>query len=235
VVLVDARLIYLDDALHDYVTEIDECGEYLIVVSRHRSESGGPNLLVHTPGNWDRADAGGAPRTLAVGSGQLTYYLFKHLTEENQESGLTWPVDMEVTHHGPTGFSTPMAFIELGSSEEWYSHEAAARVVARAVLRTVTTLDAGDRPRVCIGFGGTHYTPNFSRKILNGYALAHVCPKYFVGGLDAAMIEHLMARVAEPVGAFLLDWKGLSSADKTHLMALLEPLGLPIIKTHQIS
>jgi D-aminoacyl-tRNA deacylase len=220
-------------------------GDIIIFASRHRSQSARPALLCHTPGNWgDDVSVGGKPNRIAKGSGLLLYYFYIHLTKFVQTRGFEFPVDQEVTHHGPTELHQPLGFIELGSSEpEWHNQEGGA-IVADALIQTGKDLglhhfipDKGwDKKhiKICVGFGGTHYMPNFTRLIPLGYSFAHVVPKYNIQTISADTIKMIQNRVLEPIDAWVVDWKGLNSAEKAHLIPLLEVTNIPIKKTKEL-
>ena len=76
--------------------------------------------------------------------------------------------------------------------------------------------------------------PSFSKLISLGYGFAHTVPKYKVLTLTSEIITQIIKRTAEPIAAWVLDWKGLKSDQKAHLTALLTPTGIPIRKTHRI-
>ncbi len=136
--------------------------EAFIFCSRHRAESGKPALLVHSTGNFgSQALFGGNPHQLSFSSPSLVSAALKKLFEErNKRSLKEFDVSLEVTHHGPTSLKTPLVFIELGSSDEYWTHEEGARAVAAAAMACVLEPLTGD---AVIGFGGTHYASKFNK------------------------------------------------------------------------
>ena len=226
----------------DVVLEPEEIyGDLVIFASRHRSKAEKPALLCHTPGNWnDDISAGGKARKIAKGSGLLVHYLYSHLVSLTQERDFSFPVDQEVTHHGPTHFTAPLAFIELGSSEAQWTNKEGAQIVADAIIKTATDLFTNHFHngtwqkkdiKVCVGFGGTHYMPNFSRNTLQGYGFVHTVPKYKVENITAETLGEIQQRILEPVDMWIVDWKGLNSAQKKSLIPLLEDTNIPMKKT----
>ena len=67
--LTNSSLIHLDDLK---LAGTDIIFDYIIIASRHRSQSSRPALLVHTTGNWGNdAEYGGNPRELSQASAFL--------------------------------------------------------------------------------------------------------------------------------------------------------------------
>ena len=52
--------------------------------------------------------------------------------------------------------------------------------------------------------------------------------------MTPATIEQIKLRTLESIDFWVLDWKGLKSADKQHLIPLLEQTGIPIKKTKEL-
>jgi D-aminoacyl-tRNA deacylase len=237
---IDDRTIFLDEKLN-----ADELlGDLIIFASRHRSESQKPALLYHTPGNFnDDVSAGGLPFRLARSSGLTLYYFFKYLTQFSNERNFDFPVNQEVTHHGPTSFIKPIAFIELGSSEVEWNNQIGGKIIADTIMQTGIDLGKfhyqngkwdSKKIKICIGVGGTHYMPNFTRYIDKGFTFAHTIPKYKVNTFNMELIEEIKQRTVENIDYWVVDWKGLNSADKQIVMPLLEKTGIPIKKSKQL-
>lgn len=214
--------------------------DYLIFASRHTSKTARPAFLVHTTGNWGKqADFGGNPQDLSKTSALLHKAGFISLSEETLPPLLKeFSRDIEVTHHGPTILDIPLIFMELGSSRvEWKIHEAGV-ILANAILNTIQKFDEYRKKKsqkICLGFGGTHYAPNFQRLITTkDIAISFICPKYHLQSLEKAIIWKMIENTSEKVDYFLIDWKGTNSADKGHLIPLLEDFNIPIEKTKDI-
>ena len=231
--------------LSPYLNDTDLNGDLLIVASRHRSESAQPTLLCHAPGNWkNEALLGGQPQQIAKGSGLLLYYLFQKLKQKAESENFPFPVDREITHHGPTEFNIPIAFVELGSSEKEWTNEQGARIIAETIIEAGQQLgrihfhdgewEKGDL-KICVGFGGTHYMPNFKRLIELGYCFPHVIPKYAILEITESMIAQIRNRVLEPIDYWVVDWKGINSAEKSQLIPLLEATDIPIKKIKELN
>jgi D-aminoacyl-tRNA deacylase len=213
--------------------------DLLIFASRHRSETERPAFLAHTTGNWaDKADFGGNPRELSTASALLLKAGLLSLIEQAKTSSYSnFSLDIEVSHHGPTTLEKPLIFMELGSSEKEWVIDDAGKVVSSAVINTVLKyleLQKQKEIKVGIGFGGMHYAPQFKKLIMNkNIAVSFICPKYFVQKLNRDMIEQMINKNLEQVDYFIIDWKGTNSADKQHLVPLLEEFDVPIKKTKE--
>ena len=211
--------------------------DFLIFASRHTSKTARPAFLVHTTGNWGKeADFGGEPNTLSLTSALLLKAGYMSLIEKDLQTLLSdFSFDIEVTHHGPTKLDIPLVFMELGSSKvEWEIAEA-GKFVATTVINTIyryLELKNKGNNEIGLGFGGTHYAPNFQRLIeTKNIAISFICPKYYIQELKSEMISKMIRNTSERVDYFLIDWKGTNSADKKHLIPLLEEFNIPIKKT----
>jgi len=227
-------LIFLNDLK---LEESELKPDYLIFASRHTSKTARPAFLVHTTGNWGRdVDFGGDPHDLSKTSGLLHKAGFISLSEQHFPPALKeFSQDIEVTHHGPTILDKPLIFMELGSSKAEWRIDDAGEILTNAILCTIMKYfkykEMGDQ-NIGLGFGGTHYAPNFHRLIRNKHiAMSFICPKYYIQELDKDLIEQMVNNTLEKVDYFLVDWKGTNSEDKKHLIPLLEEFNIPIKKT----
>ena len=232
--LTNEPLIFLNNLkLHE--TEINP--DILIFASRHRSQAEQPAFLIHTTGNWsEEAEFGGNPHELSHSSAILLKSGFLCLIEQAENSSLNnFSLDIEVTHHGPTCLEKPLVFMELGSSAKEWEIKEAGKIVAIAIIETVfkyLELKKKGGQQVAIGFGGTHYAPQFKKLILEkNLAISFICPKYFVQNLNKQMIEQMINNNLEKIDYFIIDWKGTNSDDKKHLIPLLEEFDIPIKKS----
>jgi D-aminoacyl-tRNA deacylase len=211
--------------------------DFLIFASRHTSKTARPAFLVHTTGNWGKeAYFGGDPQALSLSSALIHKAGFISLIEKELPPTLSnFSFDMEVTHHGPTTLEKPLIFIELGSSKAEWGIGDAGEFVATVTINTIYNYLKFKKKgvqEICLGFGGTHYAPNFRRLIENtNLAMSFICPKYYIQELNNEMILKMIRNTSEKVDFFLIDWKGTNSADKKHLIPLLEEFDIPIKKT----
>jgi D-aminoacyl-tRNA deacylase len=210
--------------------------DLFIFASRHRSEAGKPGLLVHCTGNWtEEAQLGGRPYELAVAPASAMKEALQELSRRKRELRLDgYEVTMECTHHGPTSLSTPLLFVEVGSDEEHWSDQLAAKAVASAVYKVA---EGVNRFKTALGIGGPHYSPNFTKVVLLSpeIAVGHIIPIYVLQGLKEEMVTKAVERTLEKVELILLDWKGLRAEHRDFLRPIIERLGIESIRTHEIT
>jgi D-aminoacyl-tRNA deacylase len=227
-------LIFLNDLeLNDSNLKPD----FLIFASRHRSETARPAFLVHTTGNWSNdADFGGEPQELSKTSALLYKAGLISLIEVELPPLLTnFSIDIEVTHHGPTSLEKPLIFMEIGSSKNEWKIDKAGILLTNAIISTIDKYSKFKKKGtqlIGLGFGGTHYAPNFHRIIRNtSIAVSFICPKYYIQGLNKDLIKKMIENTLEKIDFFIVDWKGTNSEDKKHLIPILEEFEIPIKKT----
>ena len=215
--------------------------DLIIFASRHTSMTARPAFLVHTTGNWsNNTDFGGNPQDLSKTSALLHKAGIESLREQIEKFNIPdFSLDMEVTHHGPTQLDFPLVFMELGSSEQKWLIKEAGELVANAIVNAVfkyRDFRDGKTQQVGLGFGGTHYAPNFKRLLTNNnIALSFICPKYYIQELNENLINMMINNTLEKIDYFIVDWKGTNSQDKKHLIPLLEEFDIPIRKTRSFS
>lgn len=227
-------LIFLNDLK---LGESELNPDLLIFASRHTSKTARPAFLVHTTGNWSKdADFGGEPQDLSKSSALLHKAGFISLIEQEFPPRLAdFSLDIEVTHHGPTKLEKPLIFMELGSSKEEWKIKEAGELLTNAIINAIykfLEFKKEGSQKIGLGFGGTHYAPNFHRLIRNkNIAMSFICPKYYIQGLSKVLINKMINNTLENVDYFIIDWKGTNSEDKKHVILLLEEFDIPIKKT----
>jgi D-aminoacyl-tRNA deacylase len=227
-------LIFLNDLKLDE-SQIEP--DFLLCASRHRSKTAQPAFLVHTTGNWTNdTEFGGESRDLSFTSALLHRAGFLSFIEREYSPRLSnFSFDIEVTHHGPTTLNIPLIFMELGSSSTEWGIEEAGESIASVIIETIPKflqLKNREDNVIGVGFGGTHYAPNFNRLIkTKDIAMSFICPKYYIQKLNRELIEKMVYNTTEKVDHFIVDWKGTNSADKKHLIPLLEEFDITIKKT----
>ena len=236
--LTDERLIFLD-SLRINKSNINP--DFVIFASRHASKTARPALLTHTTGNWNKeADFGGEPYDLSLTSALLHKAAFiSLLSESNLQNLKNFSLDIEVTHHGPTSLEKPLIYMELGSSKEEWVIEKAGMVLANAIINCIYQLlefQSEGTQKIGLGFGGTHYAPNFNRLIRDkNIAISFICPKYFIQELNKEIISLMIQNTYEKIDYFIVDWKGTNSEDKKHLIPILEEFEILIKKTKEFA
>jgi D-aminoacyl-tRNA deacylase len=208
--------------------------ELAVFLSRHESSSRMPSLLAHVPGNWTHdASLGGRPRRLCRSPATALKEALRELAEQRVKLGLSsWRVGVEATHHGPFLEHTPAIFIEVGSSPEEWSHEAAGLALAKAALKAVT---AEGSCRSLIGLGGPHYAPTFTQLLLEAeWAVSYIAPRYVVDEVDEEMMRQAVERSVERVEALALDWKGLKEGQRRRALKVADALRLKPLKVSEL-
>ncbi|NTV23064.1 MAG: hypothetical protein HGA85_01655 [Nanoarchaeota archaeon] len=198
--------------------------DILIFATRHQSESKEKTLSLHFPGNFSDPKFGGTKAKFPKAPASFAKQMFANLAEAGE--GTEYKVTMEATHHGPT-LAKPCIFIEIGSAPDQWRDGSAGKKIAGVIRKTILELQPR-KHEVALGFGGTHYCAGFNKiELSENVAMGHICPKYNVSVLTKEIIHEMMASTVEHVDYALLDWKGLTSADRQHITGILSEIGLP--------
>jgi len=228
---------YSDISVEKY-PELKEV-EFLFFAYSHRSKKGDPSLCLHVAGNWRGAELGGKEGKVCVASSLVMKYLFKKLDEtakNNDEIYSKYKISMEGTHHGPL-VSIPSCFIELGSLDNEWKDQKAAKVIAETIL-SLNEVEMSDlkknnwKPTVAIG--GGHYCLNFNKIQLNSeYAIGHVIPDYGFPVTEKIMKE-AEEKTSEQISKVLIDWKSMKSTERLKLLEVVERVGLGYERTGNV-
>ncbi|MHA2406288.1 MAG: D-aminoacyl-tRNA deacylase [Candidatus Hermodarchaeia archaeon] len=219
-----------------YADNLDESfsADLFIFASRHKSAAFKPALLTHIPGNWAEADLGGKASTLCIAPPSAMKIALHSLLSEQQRLGLTdWACGLEATHHGPFIPSTPVLYVEIGSTEKEWENPIAAEIVARTIV-TVAQQYQTSYPTV-LGFGGPHYCPGFTRlSVETPYAVSHVLPKYHLDQLSESLFAQAIQRSSPQPTHAALDWKGMKGDQRNQVKTLAEGLGLKVDRVRNL-
>lgn len=211
--------------------------EVIIVASRHRSKSETPTLTLHSPGNFGSADFGGEERRLSICPARYIRKALIEFSKEKEKRNLSYEVSLEVTHHGPT-LDVPIIFVEVGSAEKQWNDLNACSAAAEVIKKLASeNLDDREAERndtdVAVGFGGTHYAPNFTRLILEKQiSFGHIMPKY--SDFKKEMIFEMIEKTIPKPDYGVLDWSGLRSEQRKIIIEALNEKGLEYKKTGDI-
>jgi D-aminoacyl-tRNA deacylase len=226
--MVQVDRIHLDE---DYVDDrvaaaLNEPVEVVIFASRHRAESRIPTLTVHPIGNYSSADFGGKPGTLCKTSPQLMTSALRNLAMNAK--GLGFNVSFETTHHGPV-VDSPAFYIEIGSYEELWGREDAAKAIAESIL---SIRDNGYPTMVCVG--GGHYAPRFTEVALSRrVAIGHMAANYALEALDAGMIAQMTSKSKDATRVYFHK-KGMPRAAHRTLKERFEAAGLDELSSNDL-
>jgi D-aminoacyl-tRNA deacylase len=215
------RLLAIEGSLLEVMEEMIEPLKPisdLIFLSKHAAESGRRTLTVHTTGNWGKeAKFGGKIEELSFCNPFLMKNLILGL--KSSEKPTEYEISLEVTHHGPTSLSVPLAFIELGSNETAWKDEKGQE----SLINVIKGLKNDKKGIAAIGFGGGHYAPVFNSLILDDkWAIGHIGPKYTEFSQKTIEMAFKRTKNCEKI---LLDKKGLRKEQKDLIIATCEKNG----------
>lgn len=220
------RLLIHEDrqsAMHGLDARLADLGlqpKIVVFASRHESKAGLPWFGGHFTGILEN----GQRELSAAAPGGLRSFL--HNIRKMAPQGFI--ISAEATHHGPTDMRTPCFFAEIGSSEPQWRDPCAGEAVARAIL----SLDIKERP-VFLGFGGGHYVQRQTDLMFeSGVAFGHLFSSYKMADLDAALVED--ARIKSGACYAYVDRKSLRSEERKRIIAILDELGLPMLRSREI-
>jgi len=191
--------------------------------SKHSSESGIKSLTVHSPGNWGKAVYGGRDCELAFSDADMIKNSFLSLKSLLKDPD--YQVTLEVTHHGPTELLKPVIFIEIGSNIDSWTNEKNGEILRKTIL----SLENGKKWTKCVGFGGTHYAPAFSKLLIDSnLSIGHIGPKY--ADLNKKNIKMAFDRTKD-CEKIILDWKGLNKEQKDLIKEVAKENCIEVLRT----
>jgi D-tyrosyl-tRNA(Tyr) deacylase len=197
--------------------------ETIIVLSTHKSKIKEKIMTAHYPGNWDKAEMKGKERTLNIAPTNLLKNISLEIKKEAEKIG--WAFSLEVDHHGPTG-NSPIIFVEIGSTEEEWSDQKAARAMANAVINGVVN---ETRYTPVAAFGGGHYPKSFNKiQLENRYAIGHIAPKFVLDNLDEEMFKQAIEKNVEKVSKILVSKEETNVLQKKKIAEYAAKFGIEI-------
>ncbi len=209
--------------------------DLFIFATKHQSAKGVHSLSCHSPGNWDKAEAGGEDKKLCIAPAVLLKQAFIELNKAGKE--MHHEITLEVTHHGPY-LEKPCMFIEIGSDETNWKNKEAGEVISKVILNLLKNIDDimnnKNNYKVAFGIGGPHYANTFNKRILEtDIAIGHIYPKYMLEKLDKELIQQAMKKTIPKPDFVLLDWKGLGK-EKQKVVNLLKELKIEFKRSDQL-
>jgi D-aminoacyl-tRNA deacylase len=201
----------------------------IIFASKHRSKEEVNSLTVHCTGNpSEEARLGGRPKELAVSSPAAMKSILAEMKRLAEGKGLKYDVTLEVTHHGPTELSVPSLYAEIGSTETQWKDPDAGEVTAKAILSVSL-----DKVPVALGFGGGHYAMRQTGLLLEtDISFGHNFPKHQLEFVDEALIMQAAEKSNADFAYF--DRKSMKSEDRNRISAVLDKIGLKVLKESEI-
>jgi D-aminoacyl-tRNA deacylase len=214
--------------------------DLLIFPSTHKSAANKKSLTIHATGNFGNADYGGEPKKLNPTSSEAIAIGLRSMANQalgSRQGAVGFEVCLEVTHHGPT-IKTPLVFIEIGSTEEEWGNVEAGKVIANAIKDIIEYLKPptpNPKPFTnYIGFGGPHYAPSFTKKIIENenIAIGHILPKYQQDNVTKDIIQQMLDGSNAKKAVF--DWDGMNSEQRNKAVGILDELGIEWCKTKEL-
>ncbi|KYC52913.1 MAG: D-tyrosyl-tRNA(Tyr) deacylase [Candidatus Methanofastidiosum methylothiophilum] len=208
------------------LTSIDS----IFFATRHKSVAKIPTLTCHTPGNFVKADYGGADGQVSPSNPIFQKKVLNEIMNLSKALEVSFEVSLEATHHGPlTGL--PTTFIEIGSDETYWGIKEAGEVIASAIYRSLSYNEKEKSFRIAAGIGGGHYCPKFTEIMLNtDIAIGHVIAKYNTPVTDSILCE--LIKKSKNLEVVLLDWKGIK--ERSDLKDKLTNRDISFAKTSDI-
>ncbi len=215
---------YLDQRLRKYI-EFDE----ILFLSRHSSKDRRKIFSTHCTGNLESAEYGGKPYSLAIpASFTMKNFLLALSKRINRKP--EFQIMLEATHHGPTEINVPMAFYEIGSTEEEWKDLKAAEIVAESLLEAIQNKR---KWKIAVGIGGTHYVPRQTEIMLETeFCFGHNFAKYTFDYLNTDIL--ILAAKISKAECFIIDEKSVNKAVKKIVEDAAKSLGIPVYKTKEI-
>ncbi len=215
---IDSELIHKENIDKDIDADL------FLFISKHRAQEERKNLTVHPIGNFGKAEFGGREKSLCFVSSLFFKSIFNELAKNAANS--QYEATVEATHHGPY-LEKPALFIEIGSTEKEWEDKEAGKIVAQSIINSIkdyaNTIDNINKDiNSAFIIGGGHYSHIANKLMLkDGFAAGHICGKYNLENLDAALIKEAMEKTIPKASFALLDWKGLGK-EKQRIVRLLE-------------
>lgn len=160
----------------------------LIGIVNWHEGANAPNAIFTVQTTGDMASG-----TFSIVNPKITRGLLLAIEHERSRAGLEFRTFAEATHWSGIKYAYPGARladlkpsavdIEIGSSPADWTNPLAARVLARALLRTFERVDEPVQSLLCIG--GVHFEPSFTNAVLERreglpLAVSHLLPNHWV-------------------------------------------------------
>jgi D-aminoacyl-tRNA deacylase len=223
------ELHVFQDGLDKKLETSGQPASLIIFASKHRSKEEVNSLTVHCTGNpSEEARLGGRPKELAVSSPAGMKSILAEMKRLVEEKSLKYDVTLEVTHHGPTELSVPSLYAEIGSTETQWRDPDAGEVAAKAILAVSLC-----KVPIALGFGGGHYAMRQTGLLLEtDISFGHNFPKHQLEFVDEALIMQAVEKSNADFAYF--DRKSMKSEDRNRISAVLDKLGLKVLKESEI-
>ena len=219
-VVVEKSPIYVEP------NDVSQSSSSIIFASKHVSATNTPAMTVHATGNFNKdAKFGGKPSEVSYVDPARIQQALRKLKEILAKSDVQIDLTMEATHHGPTSFTVPVCFVEIGSEPEQWTDPKLGEMAADAILAAAIT-EQGEGS-AAVAFGGTHYSAKFTRLNIEGsYQIGQVVPRHALeAGVSESVLRDTLRKTLSPKTIALVDWKGIRGEDRRKLVTNLESWG----------
>ncbi len=226
----DAILTYLpDDIIYlNYLDNILDVEQY-IFLSRHSSLAKIRSLTVHHTGNvTDEEIYGAKPRELCYTYPPLTRTILLNISKYARKYGISkeFEIVYEASHHGPTSLSKPLVFVEIGSSEEEWVREDAAKVNVEAIIDSLINVK---KCSSVLGFGGGHYSRKHTKHAFEtNDCYSHIFSKHSSKHLTEELIEQAINKTLTKIEKFVIEKKGVPGKVKSFILSYAEKHGYAV-------
>jgi len=226
----NAILTYLsDDIIYlNYLDNILDVEQY-IFLSRHSSLAKIRSLTVHHTGNvTDEEIYGAKPRELCYTYPPLTRTILLNIDRYARKYGISkeFEIVYEATHHGPTSLSKPLVFVEIGSSEEEWVREDAARVNVEAIIDSLRNTE---KCSSVLGFGGGHYSRKHTKHVFESNdCYSHIFSKHSSKHLTEELIEQAIRKTLTRIEKFVVEKKGVPGKVRSLILNYAEKHGYAV-------
>lgn len=168
------RIVYEDHLERRWEAQTGEKVSEIIFMSRHTAVSNRPALTVHPIGiphllPHETPPAGGRPGWAAPPNSRIgPWFRLLKSVAVSQSLFPEFEITLEATHHGPET-EVPAMFVEIGSTEEYWQRQDAAKAIAMLFSQGlgldgspgvgVWSQETNSGDKVLLGLGGGHYAP----------------------------------------------------------------------------
>lgn len=229
----------------------------IIFPSRHSAASGNASLTLHPIGTMqvphdEVPQFGGKAADCPPPNPRIAAWWREMNRVASDFEG--FDLSLETTHHGPW-VETPSLFIEIGSTDETWGHEGAAKLLAGIIYRGLG-LDGSaglgnwnEKGLVVVTLGGGHYAPRGNALAMHpdvwiGHMLATYALPFErdedgnISGMWENSIRKAIAstNLAYPNGEIVcsMDKKAFKGWQRQAIRDLLEELDVPLLKRSEI-
>ncbi|HRT03064.1 MAG TPA: D-aminoacyl-tRNA deacylase [Candidatus Diapherotrites archaeon] len=165
----------------------------IIFLSKHSTLTNNkpPSMLIHSIGNWGKAELGGKDHTLVKTDPILIRTLLLELKKNKYPQIKKYEIKQEATHHGPY-LNKNTIFFEIGSQEIDWKNKNAVKYMLTILISNIINYN---RQKIktqknwveAVGVGGSHYCTKFNRITFDEkkqFCFGHVVANYAIQEIE---------------------------------------------------